>query len=32
MEMSNNMKYIIIAVSAALIGFFLYKKYKEHKK
>lgn len=30
--MSNNVKYILIAVAAAAIGFFLYKKYKEEKK
>jgi len=30
--MTNNVKYILIALAVAGIGFFLYKKYKQVKK
>jgi len=30
--MSNNVKYILIAVAAIAVGYFLYKKFNEVKK
>jgi hypothetical protein len=32
MEISQNAKYVLIAVSIAVIGYFLYKKYGQNKK